>query len=80
MRAWIRSPIPSWIPWNKSVLERRSGSEQFDYLFVHVPDVLELNVVLIDRFFEEGEIFVDDASVQSLSATFLKTARHLNLY
>lgn len=56
--------MPSWIPWNKSALERRYGDEQFDYLFVHIPDVLELNVVLlIDRFFEEGEIFVDGASV-----------------
>jgi hypothetical protein len=48
------------------------------YLLIHVPNILGLDVVLLDNVTEEVEVVMHNGSVQGTGTTFLQPARPLD--
>jgi hypothetical protein len=52
----------------------RAEERKLNHFLVHIPEVLGLDVVLLDGIGEENEVVVDNRPVQGLSTTLFKAA------
>jgi hypothetical protein len=60
------------MPLEKKVKIHRIMSGFRTHLFIHIPDILGLDVVLLDGVAQEVEIVVDRGAVQGAGAAFLE--------